>query len=574
MASTEIISGVIGSDNQVPDHRPDDSFKMRSLRERFIPGDVGLGRVVPNVGDIFVDNYMDGSVPFQRVAAIDIVTGKSTLTPWQGMTATNLTPGDVLTGIGNVTTAETYRAFLDTSVIPYALTVDQRLCYPGPDVSYIIAYITGGDGLIRPVSIYYDSAGELRGEDVPVTPTITRNPDMPEGYSIVKGIPTFYCKEDMDNNTPILIVAFGAAGHEVSRRQLLIVRTGFTPKRNDAVKHVVDISLRTAFLSDTDVEVINLPVNVPLQGLYMRGVVHYNDGTEKEYPIDGTRFTLIGLEDYVATEPNRRSKLVLRYTVQPGEVSLGGVQTDNFYRTRRYTVMTVDSLGAYNVKLYAYPVWIDAVQGYGLKYYLYNSDRRVKYDVSHLVEYATNGAPFKPTQYGTLQTLNVAVNLSKVSNAYVNYRHAQIIQLVLWRQGTERSTNWTIQFENGQDPAYGVNNKAKLKFINSNHYLLSVDNDAANLTEWLKRLYWDTLPVYNSRAETKAVEPTHFRIRVGNTATEYTLSEWRLTKQITAGLTENGTLFIEWIKKNPDSILELGISALPIYPDQSLVYVQ
>lgn len=574
MSNIEIISGVQGSDGEVPIHNPDALLTSRYLRDIFVPGGPGLGRVIPKVGELVFDSFNDSEYPIQVVTAIDYVSGKSTMKPWNNTPAQGFTPGDILTGVGNVTSAETYRIFLDTSVTPFSMTVDQRLSYPGPDVDHIVAYVGNPDGTRRPVSVYYNNAGELIGESVPVVPALTRNPDVPEGYTIVKGIPTFYSNEDLDNNTPVLVIAYAAAGHEVSRRQLLIKRSGFTPKRNDAIKYIRDISLRTPFMSDTDEEVINLPVNVPLQGLYMRGVVSFNDGSEIEYPIDNVRFSLLGLSDYVATEPNRRSKLVLRYRVPNNEMSLGGVQTDNFYRTRRYSVMTKEAQGAYNVKIYAYPVWIDPVQGYALRFFLYNSDRRVKYDITHLVEYAVNGAPFNPTLYGVLQTLNVGINLSKVSPSYVNYRFNQIIQLVLWREGTERETNWTIQFETGQDPAYGPNNRAKLKFINSNYYLLSLDNNCATMKDWLKRLYWDTLPIYNSRTEVAGIEPTHFRVKVGNQTHEYTVSEWKLVKQVMAGLKDNDTCFIEWIKKTPDSVLELGISGIPVYPDPSLVFTQ
>lgn len=574
MTTSPYISGVMGSDGKVPVHNPEGAFQIWSLRELFVPGGPGTGRFIPKVRDLVADNYGDGEHPFQYVAAVDVMTGKSTLRPWNSTPVQQLTEGDIMTGVGNVVTAETWRMYLDTSVTPFAATIDQRLCYPGPSVSYVKVMVTGNDGVMRPISIFYDGQGNLVDENVPVVPAFMRNPDVPEGYTVVKGVPTFYTREDLDNNTPVTVIAYGAAGHEVSRRQLLVVRTGFTPRRNDGIKYIRDISLRSPFMSDTDSEVINLPVNVPLQGLYMRGVVSYSDGTEAEYPIDGIRFSLIGLTDYVATEPNRRAKLVLRYTVQQNEISLGGVQTDNFYRTKRYTVMTKEAQGAYNVKLYAYPEWIDPVQGYVLRYFLYNSDRRVKYDVTHLVELSTNGQPFRPTLYGVLQTLNVGIDLSKVSPSYVNYRFNEIIQIILWREGSERSTNWTIQFETGQNPSYGENNRAKLKFINHNYYLLSVDNNCKTQEEWLEKLYWRTLPVFNSRTEVRGIEPTHFRIKVGNETHEYALSEWKLVKQVMSGLKDNDTLYIQWIKKNPDSILELGVSGLPVYPDQTLVFTQ
>lgn len=570
--SYDQLNGVVGSDRIAPIYNPSAFYQRRALRDVFVPGGPGDGRVVPNIGDLIDDVYDDGVIPVQRVVAIDIITGASTLVPWGQVPSALVDNDDLLTGIGNITESSTFVLCVDKNVTPYTCLVDGRLIYPNPEVAYV-RVIRGAVLVDNPnvVSLYYDDQGNLLGNDIPTRGVLLNSNTAPSGIATAKYIPTFHTLEELEDNEVVTVIGYSAAGHVATKRQLRVENNGFLAPRNNATKTVTHVSLESPFMSETDSNLIELPVNVPLQGLYMRGVVHYSDGSTRKYPIDNVRFTILGMRDFVATAENIQVPLLLRYTMADNEASYGAVVTDERYMRARYRILTKGAIGAYNVKLYAYPEWIDAVQGYGLRFYLYNSDRNLKYDVTSLVEFAQNSEPFRPTLYGVMQNLSVAVNLGQVSPGYVNYRFNTTIQMVLWRQGTEKQTNWTIYFSPGQTPPFGEDNHASLKYINSNYYLLKLDSGCANVTEWVDRLYTRTLPIFDSTKETAAPMPTHFRVKVGNNTSEYPLSEWNKTHQVLAGLTYWKTVYIQWISKTPSSELELGITGLPLWEDPNLV---
>ncbi len=566
------MNGVIGSDGVAPIHNPLELYKRWALREIFVPGGPGTGRYIPNVGTLVDDVMEDGVIPTQRVIAVDIVTGASTLRPWGNIPTGLVDDDDLLTGIGSITESSTFVLCVDKSVTPYTCLVDGRLIYPNPEVAYV-KVVRGAVLVNNPniVSLYYDDQGNLLGNDIPTRPVLLNDANAPTGVSTAKYIPTFHTLLELEDNDIVTVIGYSASGHVATKRQLRVENTGFLAPRNNSVKTVTHVSLKSPFMSETDSNLIELPVNVPLQGLYLRGVVHYSDGSTREYAVDGTKFTILGMRDYVATAENIQVPLVLRYTLSANEISYNAAVGEERYCRRRYRILTKAAIGAYNVKLYGYPEWIDAVQGYGLRFYLYNSDRNLKYDVTQLVEFAQNSEPFRPTQYGIAQNLSVAVNLGQVSPSYVNYRFNTTIQLVLWRQGTEKQTNWTIYFSPGQNPPFGEDNHAKLKYINSNYYLINLDSDCESVEQWVDKLYTRTLPIFDSLKEIEPPKPTHFRIKVGNNTLEYPIAEWNKTQQVLAGLTYWKTVYIQWIRKTPDSELELGITGLPLWENQNLV---
>ena len=567
------LNGVLGSDQVAPIHDTTTGWRARALRDIFVPGGPGNGRVVPNVDDLIYDIHGDGVHNIQRVVSIDLVTGRSTMVPWGNVPTGIIDEKDLLTNVGDLPDPNTFVLNIDKNVTPYVCLADGRLYFPNPEVTHV-KVIRGSSILSDPnvISLYYDGQGNLLGNSIPTREVKLNDNSAPGGVARARYIPTFSTLADLEDNEVVTVIGYSAAGHIAMRRQLRVYNTGWLAPRTDAVKHITHVSLKTPFLSEIpDSNLVELPVNVPLQGLYMRGVVHYSDGSTRDYPIDNVNFTIFGLRDYVATAENIQVPFQLRYTLKPSEISYDAVVSGNDrHMVERYRVLTKAANGAYNVKLYCYPEWIDATQGYSLRFYLYTSERNLMQDVTHLVEYALNSEPFRPRLYGVQQNLSVAVNLGQVSSAYVNYRFNTTVQLVLWRQGTEKETNWTIFFSPGQDPAFGENVHAKLKYINSNYYLLKLDSGAANLQEWVDRLYVRTLPIYNQSVETAAPMPTHFRVRVGTRVNEYPIAEWNKTHAIMEGLTYWKTVYIEWIKKTPTSELELGITGLPLWEDQYL----
>lgn len=554
--------GVTGTDGHSPIYDPEGRFQVWAMHEIY-QGEYGENRYVPKVKDLVKD--MDTGLEY-RVVGLDLATLIPTLDQMDTIPSGEINDDDLLLGVGPGTQSDTYRVYLDKSVIPYSLAVDARLSVAGTMAAY--ARIFKGADLTDQgniVSLVYDSAGNIIGNKIPLELVAYRQD---EGVNIAtKTIPVCQTMANLQDGEIVTTVIYSDVGHVVSKRQLLVENTAFIRTANLSTKYITDISMECPFLSGTDPRLINLPINVTLSGLNIFGVVHYSDGTFQRMPIDGTKFAVLGLDSYLATWVDNETSVSLRYRLSAGEVAYGSQVGEFAHLSETYKIKTIQQDGAYSVKLYCYPVWLNAVDGYTLRWYLYNSDRDVVYNVTGQIEYALNSPAFNPIQYGVNQRLNVAVNLQAVNGAYRNYRHAQTVEVVLWRQGTERQTNWTVGFEMGQNPPFGDNNShAKLEFVNTNLYRLDLSNGATTQDEWLERMYYRTKPIIDQERELVPPIPSHFRLRFGNFDLEFPIESWNLVHQVGNGLAVNGTVFIEFIQRTPLNDLQLSVAALPLWP--------
>lgn len=564
MADTLNISIPAGIDGQVPIRNPDGRGTFYFLKDLW-DNTVGAGRFIPNVGDLVADTDNTTASAWWKVQALD-ADYKSVLIPWNNVPSAVLNQDDILTGPGRLTHNSTYRAYIDKSVTPYVLVVDNRLSFKST-ISRFAKIFKQEDGPadLKTISNFYDATGNILTQSIPLELVgVNANTNKSE-YAI----PECYTMEDLPDGEVLTVVSYTENGHPSSITQCIVINSSFIRHRNDSIRYITGIELLSPFKSETDPNLILLPVNVPLQGLYLSAKVHFSDGSWREYPVDGTRFALLGLDSYLATMVNQKIPVVLRYTPTADEEVYGATRGEQIFVTQSYSIKTMEAKGAYNVRLYCYPEWVGPLNGYHLRWFLHTAERNARYDVTEFVQYSVNNPAFEPKLYGVNQLLNVSVNLKEVNPLYENFRHAQTVQIVLWRDGTERQTNWTLVFEQGQDPAYGLNTFGRLEFINYNYYKLNLASDCKTLTEWLDKLYVPMHPLYDDKKEPSAPMPSHFRVRVGpSDVLEKPIEQWNQTFSILNGLEVNGNAYIEWIRKTPETDLELGTSGLILYDTQ------
>lgn len=554
------ITSVVGTDGETPIRNPEGRFETYALKELW-DGTVGEKRFIPNIGDLVADTDNTTVSPWWRVKALD-ANLIPTLEVW-GRISAQLMDNDVLTGPGRVTNNATYRLYIDKSVTPYTLAVENRLSFKGTVCRYArIVRQVAGPGATQVISTYYDNQGNILGNDIPLELVETDSDTNKSEYCV----PVCNTMEDLPNGEVVTLIAYTAEGHAASITQLIVENTSFIRHRNHAIRYVTGIELLTPFKSETDPQLILLPQNVPLQGLLLRGKVHYSDGSSREYPVDGTRFTILGMSDYLATMVGQKLPIWLKYNPLADETVYGAENPAEPFVPLKYDIRTTEARGAYNVRLACYPEWVGPLNGYSLRWFMYTSERNARYDVTEFVQHSVNSTGFQPLLYGVSQNLNVSVNLKDVNPIYENFRHAQTVQIILWRDGTEFETNWSINFESGQDPSYGVNTHGWLEMINSNYYRLNVGNDCTTVEEWLAKLYRPMKPIFAENREAGAPNPTHFRIRINaETILEKNINQWNETFETLNGLHATGNVYIEWIRKTPDTDLELGTSGMILY---------
>lgn len=537
---------------------PDRGFRIWNRDE--IVSEGGSGQWVPNIGDLVFDRTQG----FLEVTAVDITTGRSTLVPWSAPAHPDFEYGkDILIGSGPGYPSESYRAFLDTSVTPHTLAPDRRLRFYGSMVAsykvFLGADISDAHGTV--VSTFFDNSGNFLGSSIPVEAAEVG--DSPQ--SVIKAPMVGYCDRPLADGELVTLVAYDDVGGVVSIAQLLIKNTAAIRQVDAGTMYVQGIAIESPFLSDADPQTIEFPINVTVQSLPMTGIVHYSNGDKYRLPIDGGKFSLFGMENYIATVVGQTFDLVLNYNLAVDEVSYNQAPTANGKLTVPYKAKTVRANGAYTVKLYMYPTWVNATQGYRMEYWLYNLDRKTYYNVTPYVELGVNSNPFDPLNYGVTQTITIALDLNRVDGTFAPYRHVQTYQVALLSRGDEPNhANWQITFTPDQHGSYGRNMIADLQFVNTNFWNLRLANGFPSQETWLQNMYQGIEPLYNEETEAHAPDPTHFRVVFNNNTYEFEISQWNEILVVNNDLTPGKLVYIQWIRRTPISDLQLGVSAVPV----------
>lgn len=555
---------------------PSRGYREWHIREIYAPGNPSsTGRYVPNVDD----SVRDWTRGILRVRDVNYTTGVSILESWKEPTDPGaVSDEDVLLGSGPGAQSESYRLYLDQSVFPFSMSCDARLRLYGTTVRSIKVFLgtdISENGEV--VSAQYDSAGNLLGENIPVEEVGFGNDLVPfpgnAGTPHNRAIKTpmvGHTTRKMVDGQPVTVVTYDDAGQPVSQAKLLVKNTSFVRQSDASLKYVASIAIETPFLLGSDPHVIEYPINMPVDNLNLIGVVTYSDGKKLRMPIDGTKFEIAGLRNYVATIQGQTVDLMLTYQLAEDEFAY----LQDVGPSRRipvaYKARTRESDGAFSVKLFAFPTWTDTINGYRMEYFLYNMDRQQVYRVTNLVTNAANVAAFDPLLYGVKQRINVGVNMNEVDPLFTAWRHTQNFEITLLRPGNSTDgDNWTIGFSPNQDPPYGRGLKAISTFINVGNSTLDISCGLGSLEEWLDRVYYPTQPLYDARRETGAPIPNFVVLVSGIHRIELPIGDWNKIITVGAAPAQGRPVYLEFIRKTADNDLHLGVSALITHQRQA-----
>lgn len=560
---------VAGTDNIVPIYQPNARWTTWDLSELFLGG-IGAGKYVAKVNDFVVKKETN---EWWRVAALDETTWIPTLESLQPPNSASFSDTDMLLGVGPGTQSDTYRVYIDKSVTPYTLAVDARLVVCGSMVTKAIIFV-GSEllGTSKAISAIYDQTGLMLGQAIPLE-LVAVNGNVPVMNGVtnpsvnlaVKTVPVCHTMEDLKDGEIVTAVFYSDKGSVVSKRQLLVENTAYIRSTDNSIKYVTSIALESPFISESDPTLIQYPLNVPLNGLNLVGVVTYSDGSTKRLPVDGTKFSIFGFEGYLSTIIGQKFKLVLKYTLADDEIVYGANTGDGMFITKQYNATTIKSDGAYTLKLFGYPVWIDELNGYRLEWFLYDLTRTKWYLVTPYVKFGSNTAGFNPLLYGTAQQLNVYLNIKDVNGIFSSYIHSQTLTITLLEPGTSDNDNWLVAFDPTQIPAYGSGVHATTTFTNQNLWTVNIGSGFTSKKDWLDALYYNTKPLTDSTREASVPEPNYFALVIGSDILEYPITEWNNTFTISNAVGDGGTLFVSFFYRTADNDIHLSMCGLPIH---------
>lgn len=542
----------------VPVADPDRGYRQWYIGEIFT-GPNGSGTMVPNVDDTIID-YRRGLL---RVIDVDYTTNLSTWIDWKVPNSGNYSEEDILLGIGPGPDYEMARCYINTSIVPHGLAINTHLHTYGSRTKYMKVFL-GTDittANARVISAMYNSSGQFVSENIPME--IALHNDV-TNYTI-QTPKVGFTNDKLKDGEVVTAVFYNDSNVAVGYNKLIVANTSFIRRTEASQDYITDISLESPFLADSEDNTIYAPLNLPVEALTLTGRVHYSSGRVVDMAINKGKMALYGLENYIATILGQPAPLQLIYRLDDNEVAIDAFGTNQRHKAKDYTIRTTDVVGAYSVKMFVVPKWIDPVSGWRLEYFLYNLDRGDYYYATPYVEMGINSAVYNPTLYGVAQNLIVAVDLSKVDPRLRPFRHVQSFTIALMNNGIVDATPYMLAYDPGQNPEYGLNLSARLTLVSIGSWKINITQGKASLTDWLNAVYYPIKPLFDPTSESGPLVPTHFVVNINGVRTEYPISDWNKSLDSVTGGVIGAPLILEWVAKVAGTSLQLGCSGLKIF---------
>lgn len=547
------------------------TFKSWLISEIFVPGGAG-GRYVPNINDEVME-WSSSNYLLYRCIDVDYTTGRSTLqlmheTPY----STEINPQDIILSGAPGRPAEAFRAYVDRSVKPATVSIDRRLFVLGTmsrSAKLFKGTSIGATGEV--ISAMYDQGGTLLGENIPLETVATvKIPAAGSATGIdsaVKIVSVGYLVRDVIDNEVITIVFYDDAGNIVQSQSVVVYNTSFARQPDSSKRYVTGIRLASGFLSQGDDTHLIIPRNVTLESVLAMGEVLYSDGTTKTLPVDGARMSIHGLyaNRYLANSDGYRSKIVLMYRLEPGEYLYGATVGEFPHMSKPYTVETTSFEKAFAARLWAYPQWMSATAGYRMRYFLSTLSRDHLYDVTDKVRLGVNSPPFDPMLYGANQHLILTLDMNLVDPIFKSFKFVQPTTVTLYGPGTSADTSYTVNYAPGNPTVFGIDLKVLGDYRSAGNWLLNLTQNAGGKEDWLDKMFYSTIPLFNPITELRAPAPTHFNLVINGTRIEVPVNNWSTHLQVAASPLPGEIVFFEWILRDGNGDHLLGVSAVPFY---------
>jgi hypothetical protein len=543
--------GIVGSDGYTPIYQPDGRWTMWGLHEIY-RGSEGQNKFVPKVDDFVIEKETGRMF---RVASINPVTLAPSLEPIE--LSKEATIEEITT-----TSNDNFRLYFDRSISPYTLAVDGMVKIHSSTASYARIYRGSFIDDLQLISRRYNNSGDFIGVDIPLDLVAFNSHD---NYAI-KSVQTCNTQAELMDGEAAIVAVFDSNGKLISRISCVCEETTFVAQAYAEQKFITNIYMKTAFIYDTNSSEISYPVNLPTQSFSPIGVVQYNDGSKIEYPVDGDKFTLYGLDQFIASIIGHRVPLVLSYRMAANESALASVNVQNeHFITRPYQLVITSPNTSYNAKLYVYPVWVDQITGYHYKVFLMNLDRNILFDVTNLVSLAPNSPSFNPLGYGLTQRLIFTVDLSSVSSMFSSFLHVQSVDIVLRGAANEDSTTtlWEVASQvPTPTPYYGTMLRASVDLATRTK--VSFGNNFATTADFINAVYKTTNPLFNPMTETAAPIPTHMEIHHGNERITVDINEYIKPVAFSHSIPNLANIDITFLRLTSTGYLKLSVASMVV----------
>lgn len=532
-----------------------DKHPIEDLTKYVVPQELELVFDVPN-GMIYYVSKVDWQA-----------TLKSSLVPWPivNINSSGTIEQDTIFGNrGGLLNGEALLA-IDFSVRPPVARVDATVMRPG--AAYALVYKgTDPSGNGKVISATYDNSQNLLNNRVPCK--LAEIVDRTNSSIMTTG--SFSVTENelaLSDGVRCTLAFYDQGGNFIPPEQPLVVQhCAYMKDHQIGTRYIESVELISPWFTNTgEPETLMVPINVNLLSVELRARVNYSGGGSEDYPVNGTKFNLYGINEYRPTWVGQRSEIALVYKLATDEQFLLAKPGNPEFEPRIYTIQADAVKGAYSPRIYTYPQWDTATGRYKLVHFLYDLDRKTRLDVTAYVKLSDSSPAFIPTLYGTLQELSFVLNLRDVNTTYQSVTFKQHIGVVLYKDINGPGKRWDVTYASGM-PYFGGKVATATNKSTATTFNLSVNNGFSAYDKWLEGMYYAVLPSFNSRIETKAPPPTHFDL-MDETGRKwrFPVASWNKDNLIGVEMQKGKTFYISWLIVNANgSELQLGITGVTV----------
>lgn len=507
------------------------------------------GGVVPNIDDTVIQFSGGGKYLLYRVISKDPITlipQLSLLTPSASPDESEELGNELLfAGLGVGRVNDTSRLFVNYDNLRYPAVVDARLRAYGSNTSYYKIFLgvditeTG-----KVVSVRYNANGDVLGDMIPFEVVDNTDPNK-------LGFKPLPCNVNraLKEGELLTLVAYDDTNGVVCYQPLIVVHSAAVQNVNPYTNYVVGIHLESPYLSATNNHLLEIPENFLNTSLIKEAYVDYKDGSKRKVLLGQQGMTLHGWEGHSGQWAGQNFNLVLTYQLAENEVAptaeIGEGNMPHIFADYKVTTKPADP--ATSVKIYACPVWVSGIQGYSLRYWLYNLQQTSYVEVTDKIRIGSGGTgAFKPKAYGDLQTMVVTLQLNEVNGTYPNIQYVQEFDITLMGAPSLDTTAFYLWYTRGSSRPYGEGLQVEVKQHESKP-ALDISCGLTQPFDWLDKLYYRLEPQFDATTTDKAVEPSLVEIVCKNGSIEVAVDMWDNMIPINFTAPTSGeTIYFNW----------------------------
>lgn len=360
------------------------------------------------------------------------------------------------------------------------------------------------------ISLYYGSDGQLKGTSVPLA--------LAESTEASKYFTDCHTRASLVEGEELRLDVYNQHGALVMKVKVFARQSTILNERINNIPVLTHISIKSPQMRGNNE--IYIYEKQDVDSLNITVTLHYDDGYQRDIPVDGVKCILYGLEDFIASYAGLRQTILVKYFLDASEKTsaLAG-ETVATHLTAEADLIVIPNQLAASLKISVIPRWNATLAKYHLLYYMYSADRDMVKNVTDLV--SITAGTFVGDLYGVIQQFTISVDMSLVDPTMYDeptiYQQGCFIKL----QPYAAYERYVLQDASNTLRVYGVDR------TDARRPVLHYDQDLQQYfipselfptkEKFLYSFYYQSCPVYDSSTETAPLTPTHFILRDANT---------------------------------------------------------